>query len=143
MNKILIILILFNSVLIYSQSTNADCNDLSNGTFELYENNEKIGAIYRKGNYQIEKYLDSDKYTIAKTKFKNCSVSLKNHEIKQDIDTITWSLSYKKIKDKHYSFIGKPKYLKVTYTYTGEIKKEDNEIKNKKILKIFKGLESN
>jgi len=143
MNNIWVILFLWNNLLSYSQSTNTDCNSLNKGVFELYENNERIGTVYRIENYQIEKYLNSDKYTIAKTNLENCSFSLKSYKVKEDIDTITWSVSYEKIKKNHYSFIGKPKYLKIAYTYVGEIKKINNEIRNKKILKILNELKSN
>ncbi|MCF6297573.1 MAG: hypothetical protein L3J08_06270 [Flavobacteriaceae bacterium] len=143
MGKVLVILFVLNNLLIYPQDTNIDCNELNNGVFELYEKNEIIGVIYRKNNYQIEKYLNNDKYTIGKTKLENCTILLNSYVVKVDLDTITWSVSYRKIKKNYYSFIGKPKYLKVDYKYVGEIKKINDEIRDRKILDIFKELENN
>jgi hypothetical protein len=88
------IVLIFNCSEIY----NKECSDLRIGTFEIYEKNKKIGFFYRKNDYQIEKYLNSDKYTIAKTNLKNCSFTLKSYEINEALDTITWSILYQKTK---------------------------------------------
>ena len=136
MKSTFVILILAFSLSAFSQKK-CNCNNLKTGVFELYENDKKIGLVFRKNNYQIEKYFDSDQFTIGKIKSKKCIFSLKSNEIKKDIDSVTWSLNYKEISAKHYSFIIKPKYLNVDYSYKGEIKKISNKIKNKEVLEIF------
>lgn len=141
MKSALIILFLALSLSVFSQKKYCNCNNLKFGVFELYENDKKIGIIFRKNNYQIEKYVDNDKYIIGKIKSKKCQFLLKSNEIKKDIDSITWLLNYRRINKKHYSFIGKPKYLNVEYNYKGEIKKISNKVKNKEVLEIFKKLE--
>jgi hypothetical protein len=123
----------------FSNAQNNDlCNDLKEGVFESYEDNKKIGVLYRKGFYQIEKEVNDSTYNIAKIKSKKCLFYVNSYEIKNKLDTITWSVSYRKIKKNHYSFIGKPKYLKVDYKYVGEIKKINDKIIDSQILNIFK-----
>ena len=79
-------------------STDYGCDKLQNGSFELYEKGLKIGHLYRKNGIQIEKYLDSKDYTIAKVKSEGCAFYMKSYEVKEDLDTITWAVSYKKNK---------------------------------------------
>lgn len=109
MSKLFLITFLLTSPLVNSEKNSiTDCEDLKTGSFELYDNSLKIGTIYRKGKFQIEKYLKNDNYTIAKVNIKDCLFYLKKYEIKEELDTITWSVDYKKIKKNHYSFIGRP-----------------------------------
>lgn len=134
-----LILILISSINCYSQNKNSDCEELKNGTFEIYENGEKVGIVYRKGNIQIEKYPNKEELNFVKLKYNNCNITYNSYEIKQELDTITWSVNYNKIKKFKYKFIAKPKYLNISYTSEGEIIKLSNEIK-KEILKIYSEL---
>lgn len=125
-NRILV-LILIIPLFIFSQDE-GNCKALKYGSFELYENGKKIGNVYRKDNLQIEKYFDKDTYTFVKIKPNNCEFYFNAYEVKKDLDTITWSVSYKKIKKNHYSFIGKPVYLNIDYVYQGELIKIEDKI---------------
>jgi hypothetical protein len=120
-------LILIIPLFIFSQDDES-CNGLKYGSFELYENGKKIGNIFRKDNLQIEKYFDKDTYTFVKIKPSNCEFYFNAYEVKNELDTITWFVSYKKIKKDHYSFIGKPVYLNIDYVYQGELVKIADEI---------------
>ncbi|MGV6844835.1 MAG: hypothetical protein ACWA42_01750 [Lutibacter sp.] len=139
MRKIYIILFLLTPLFIYSQKVDYSCNDLKNGVFELYKADKKIGVIYRKDEYQIEKYFNNKTTTIAKIRHYGCKFHFNAYKISTDLDTITWSVSYKKIKEGQYSFVGKPTYLKIDYTYEGKIVKIKNKI-NSEILNIFDNL---
>lgn len=132
-------LVLFLLLTMFNSNAQNDClcDDLKEGFFESYEHNKKVGVLYRKGLYQIEKGVKDSIYNIAKVKSKKCMFYIKSYEIKNELDTITWTVSYKKIKKNHYSFIGNPKYLKVDYKYVGEIRKIKDEIKDSEILDIF------
>lgn len=135
--KIIILLLITFSTNACSQNKNNNCDDIKYGTFELYEKGSIIGTIYRKGNYQIEKYLDRPEYTIVKLKSKKCLYYYNSYEINQDLDTLTWSVQYKNIKRNHYSFIGKPTYLtSLNYSYSGKLVKISKKI-DKKILDVF------
>ena len=136
MGSISLVLILIIPLFIFSQDK-GNCNGLKYGSFELYENGKKIGNVFRKNNLQIEKYFDKDTYTFVKIKPKNnCEFYFNAYEIKKDLDTITWSVSYKKIKKNHYSFTGKPTYLNIDYVYQGELIKIENEI-SEEVEEIF------
>ena len=142
MRSRIIVLILIVPMYIFSQDIE-NCNGLKYGSFELYENGKKIGNIFRKDNLQLVKYFDKNTYTLVKIKPSNCEFYFNAYEVKNELDTITWFVSYKKIKKDHYSFTGEPKYLKIDYKYNGEIKKINDEIRDRKILDIFKELKSN
>lgn len=139
MKQILLILILIFSINCYSQNKNSDCEELKNGTFEIYENGEKVGIVYRKENIQIEKYPNKKKFNFVKLKYDNCNITFNSYEIKQELDTITWSVNYNKINKVKYKYIVKPKYLNISYTSKGEIIKVSNKIK-KEILEIYSDL---
>lgn len=134
----LIILILL-PFLSFSQSI--DCDDLKYGVFEVHENNKKVGLIYRKGDFQLEDYLDGKELSKVKIKEKNCLFYIKSLKIKNDLDTITMVVLYNKIKKGCYTFWAKPRYLDINYEYSGKIKKVSNHM-DSEILKIFKELES-
>jgi hypothetical protein len=137
--RILVILILIPFYL-FSQNENDFCEDLEKGTFELYKKGEKIGFIYRKNEYQIEEYLNEEGYTIAKIKQNECLFRIKAHIIEDELDTITWAVSYQNIGEDKYSFEGKPAYLDIDYVYKGSIVKL-GDVVNEKILIIFANLE--
>ena len=92
-----------------------DCSSLEEGSFEIYENDSMVGHIYRKRGWQIEKYLNGQGQMIATIKSEGCLFYMKSYRVKEDLDTITWAVSYKKIANNHYSFVGSPKYLKIDY----------------------------
>ncbi len=123
---------------IYSQSCENDT--LDNGVFEVYENDKKIGVIYRKNNFQIEKSTSSSQYTIARFKKEKCVFYLKSYEINDDLDTITWSVKYNRIKQNYYSFIGRPAYLGINYSLEGSVLKTSDEINDVDIMKTFNKL---
>lgn len=123
----------------YAQNKNSDCSELKNGTFEIFENGEKVGTIYRKGNIQIEKYTNREKLSFVKLKYNDCDITFNAFEIKEEIDTITWSVTYTKIKEGEYKYLGKPKFLDISYTNEGEIVKTSNDLKSE-ILQVFSDL---
>ena len=139
MNKSLLIIVLIFSINSYSQNKNLECEELKNGTFEIYENGEKFGVVYRKGNIQIEKYPNKEELNFVKLRYDNCNITFNSYEIKQELDTITWSVNYNKIKKSKYKFIAKPKYLNISYSSEGVILKVSNKIK-KEILEIYSDL---
>jgi hypothetical protein len=133
---ILLILLPFTGL-----AQNKDCADLKHGVFEVHENNETVGQIYRKGNYQLEDYLDGKKFKIAKIREENCLFYINSLEIESDLDTVTMFTRYDKIKDGHYAFLAKPIYLDIDYEYRGKIKKISDDIAPD-VLKVFEKLES-
>ena len=123
----------------FCQSTG--CEELKYGVFDVYENNEKVGRIYRNGDYQLEDYLDGKKLKTAKIREENCSFYINSLEIKTDLDTITMFTTYIRIREGYYTFLAKPKYLDIDYEYHGSIKKVGNEIEPK-IIKAFERLKN-
>jgi hypothetical protein len=139
--KIIIgIFLLLNFSITYSQNNKCNCKNLKKGVFEIYEKGEKIGRVYRKGNYQLEDYFNGKDLSKVRINNKNCIFYLKSYTVKEDIDTLTMLIKYKKIKNNHYSFTGKTAYLKNGYRYNGEIKKIRNRL-DKNILTLFIKLE--
>lgn len=138
MIKIYFLLVFF---LIVSTSYLCPCVNLKKGSFAIYENGIKVGHIYRKQNLQIEKYLDSTEDIVTSIKSEGCLFYMKSYHITEDLDTITWAVTYEEIGNNHYSYVGKPRYLEVDYNHHGEIKKISNKIE-KDILDIFKMFES-
>ncbi len=128
MNKILLIITLIFSLNNYSQNKNIDCENLVNGTFEIFDKGKKIATIYRKYNFQIEKYINQEKLTFGKFKYNKCTYSLNSLVIKEKLDTLTWLINYKKIKNKHYKYVASPKYLKIAYKDEADIIKIDDKV---------------
>lgn len=124
-----------------SCAQNVSCEDLKYGVYEVYENNEKVGVIYRKDNLQLEDYLDGNELSPTKLREKDCYFYINSFEIREAIDTVTMFVEYKEIKRNHYTFLAKPKYLNLDYEYKGEIKKISNDIEPD-VLKVFKKLEN-
>lgn len=141
MKRIIGLLLLIFSSNMHSQINN--CKILKKGVFEIYENGEKIGRIYRKENYQLEDYFDGKDLSKVRIKTDKCKLYFNSYEIENDLDTITWVASYTKKERNLYSFNAKPLYLKIGYTYVGEIKKINDKIRDKQVLVIFKELENN
>lgn len=137
--KFIAILILIPFYL-FSQNENNLCEDLKNGTFELYKDEIKIGFIYRKNGFQIEKYINKGGYTIVKIKQNECVIQMNAYLIETQLDTVTITTSYLNIKQGHYTFEGKPTYLDIDYIYKGSLVKI-GDIVNEKILRIFEDLE--
>jgi len=142
MKKNIGLLLLIISSNIYSQGNNDSCKSLKKGVFEIYENGEKIGKVYRKENYQLEDYFNGKGLSKVRIKSDKCKLYFNSYKIEKDLDTITWVASYTKKERNLYSFIAKPLYLKIGYTYVGEIKKINDKIRDKKVLEIFKALEN-
>lgn len=136
MSKMLVILTIFCSVKIFSQN---NCSGLERGVFELYEEGIKIGLIYRKNGIQLESYENHpQQYTKAVYKRKgNCSYYLKSYEIKKDIDTITWEVSFTKLENDSFSFVGTPAFIKSGYSYGGKLIKISNRIEDMNIRKLL------
>lgn len=139
--KLLLIILLIISMNNYSQNKESECSELKNGTFEIFENGEKVGTIYRKDNIQIEKYPNREKLSFVKLKYNNCNITFNAFEIKKELDTITWSVTYTKIKKGEFKYIGKPKFLNISYMNEGEIVKTSNNL-NSEILQVFCGLKT-
>ena len=117
------------------------CLPLKSGTFEIYENDEKVGLVYRKGAFQLEDYLDGRELTVTKIRERDCTFYIRVAEAKEALDTVTMFVTYDKIKKGYYSFLAKPAYLKMDYEYRGEIRKIDKGIKPE-VLKVFERLEN-
>ena len=138
--KIIVFVLFVLIPLTINSQESGDCNELKFGVFEIYENEEKIGIIFRNDKYQIEKYPNTEELTIGKIKSDKCKFYIKSYKVKNDLDTITWVASYKK-EQNYYSFEAKPLYLKISYKYEGRIMKVSNEITDKRILNTFLELE--
>lgn len=139
--RVISLLLIAFSISACFQNVNKKCDDLEYGTFDLYEKGEVTGKIFRKGNYQIEKYLNDSDYTIVKIKKNNCQYFFNTYIIRQEIDTITLSVQYTNIANGHYKFECKPAYLtNINYSYEGSIVKISNSIDNE-IIKIFDTLD--
>ena len=83
------------------------------GTFELYENNHKVGVIYRKGKYQIEKYPTKKNLTKAKIEWiDNRTLLIKGAEKdKKGVDTITWKIQYELKNTNQFIYRIKAAYI--------------------------------
>ncbi|TXN36889.1 hypothetical protein FVB32_00970 [Flagellimonas hymeniacidonis] len=141
LSKIQFAVCLIVSMSIVSCAQDKSCHELKYGVFEIYENDEKVGLIYRKDNFQLEDYLNGKKLKPTRLKEKDCLFYINSIEVKQSLDTVTMLVSYDKIKKNHYTFLAKPKYLDLDYKYEGEIKKVDNDI-GSDILRLFEELEN-
>lgn len=138
--KVLIIFCLIFMFFDLKKETEGTCADISEGSFDLFEEGKNIGSIYRIGKYQIEKYNNQQDYRIVEIKQQNCLFYMKKHRREQALDTITWSVVYTKHDKGIYSFIATPTYLKVNYLYEGVIKKTSIKV-DKKVLKIYEKLD--
>ncbi len=135
MKYILVIISLIAASNSFSQGE-VDCKSLKSGVFEIHDKGQKILRIYRQNNFQIEYYPEENFLNILKIKSKKCNYYFKRYEIRNDLDTITWIVSYTKNKN-FYNYIAKPLYLKIDYKYEGIIKKVSDTIYNRKILNTF------
>ena len=142
MNSIILFFHLLNLVLNSSFQLNQNCFELKSGEFDVFENDKKIGVIYRKGNYQIEKYLNSDELNFVKIKSNSCTYLYKSYFVKDDIDTLTWEVTYTKIEDGVFNFQAKPININIKYNYFGFISKRSSKLPQE-ILNTFDELETN
>lgn len=142
MSKIFLSFLVFVLFISSNNQQNCNCNNLKEGKFESYEGVKKVGFLYRKGNFQLEKDFKSDQYSIAKIKSDNCLFIMNSYEVKNSIDTITWSINYKKSDKNRYSFIVKPFYLDTNYSMEGYVIKVSNKIEDDEVLKILEKLNS-
>jgi len=136
MRKEITFLLFLTTITSYAQNKSS-CNDLREGVFETYEKNIRVGILYRKGSYQIERGINDSVFNITKIKSNNCLFYLNSYEIKNEIDTITWSVHYKKIEKENYAFTIKPTYLNVDYIIKGRVVKIRNSINEDEVDKIF------
>jgi len=141
LSKIQFIIFLFVAIPCIGFAQDKSCDELKYGVYEVYENDKKVGLIYRNGNFQLEDYLDGKKLKPTRLKEKDCFFYIRSYDVKEDLDTITWAVSYKEISTNYYSFVGKPKYLEIDYSHRGEIKKISNDIEPD-VLKVFEQLEN-
>lgn len=65
---------------------------------------------------------------VVTIKSEGCLFYMNSYRVKEDLDTITWTVSYTKIANNHYSYVGSPKYLNIDYKHYGEIKKISDDI---------------
>lgn len=140
MNKIF----LFCIFLLFIECTvkqDCSCDELREGKFESYEEGEKVGIFYRKGNFQLERDIYSDSIKIVRIKPNNCNYLMNSYKINDTFDTITWSLNYKKIKKRTYSFTMTPTYLKTSFSVKGSTVKVSSKIESKKVLELFEKLQ--
>jgi len=142
MSKIFSYFLIFALFISGNNQEKCCCNDLKEGKFESYEGNKKVGIFYRKGNFQIERELKSNKYSIVKIKSDSCLFIMNSYEVNEELDTISFSVNYKKNKKGSYSFIMKPTYLKVPFKTRGSVIKVSDKIDNDEVLKILKKLNS-
>ena len=134
------LIFLFSMISCVGFTQDIPCDELKYGVYEIYENNEKVGVIYRKDNLQLEDYLDGKELSPTKIREKDCYFYINSFEIKEAIDTVTMVVEYEKIKKNYYTFLATPKYLDLDYEYKGEIKKVGSDIEPD-ILEIFESLE--
>jgi len=125
-------------------SQNDICKILDTGVFELYEDDKKIGSVYRKKGIQIETYKNDIDNTIARyKKIGKCAYYITSFKISNNLDTITWKVKYKSISKKEFSFEAHPAFIDLNgYFYNGKIKKTSNTIKKGKLLKRFDKLQN-
>lgn len=121
----------------YSQENK--CDMLERGVFSIYENDEEIGMIFRENGLQLEIYKDN-KNEIVKAKYRNtkgCKFLLNSYATKEDLDTITWAISYEYLDNRKFNFRAEPHYENIGYTYFGCIQKLSDTIEDETIRKIF------
>lgn len=125
----------------------SSCVSLKEGTFELMEEGESIGYLYRYKNIQAEKYFDKNVLTFAEVKWINNHVMLLRSLSRKEnsIDTITWRVDFSNsITSNRFDGVVKAAYLDtLNHKYKFTIKKIDNKIdKNIKenILQVRKNL---
>ena len=126
-NSILLILIFA-----LSNSCAQDINPIKNGTFELYENNELIGKIYRMNNFQVETY-DNENDHIARIDYKTDSTYLVQgtEKVKVGIDTVIFLNKYKMISKNEFQITAEPYNLDIDYVYKAVLKKISDEVDKK------------
>jgi hypothetical protein len=126
-NSIFLILIF-----VLSNSCAQNTNSIKNGTFELYENNELIGKIYRMNNFQVETY-DNEIDHIARIDYKTDSTYLVQgtEKVKVGIDTVIFLNKYKMISENEFQITAEPYNLDIDYVYKAVLKKINNEIDKK------------
>lgn len=102
------------------------------GTFEILENDSIVGKIFKKGNYQIEKYPDGSEL-IARIEYKSDSSCLLYgmEKDQKGIDTIVWLNKFKEIEKDRFSIQATPFNANIDYTYKGVLLKTDAGIDSK------------
>lgn len=118
-----------------SASQNLDqsiIKELNHGTFEVYDDkNNKICVVYRKNNFQLEKYRNVKKFNIVSFKPSQGIYYLKTYLPKYKADTVTYAVKYKKIDHNTYTFSANPAFLKMQFNSTGTMLKTSNDISEK------------
>ena len=129
MEKVSVLLLLLLLILSCGNK-NTICNQLSEGTFNLYENSQLIGQLFRKNNVQIEKYPNKKSYIIGKFKYiSECQLHIKHYYIEEPIDTITWLVSYIPLADDTFEINAKPAFIStLNYTYKAKMVKISHTI---------------
>jgi hypothetical protein len=127
--KNFITLILF-FLLIFSCAQNT--NPIKNGTFELYENDELIGKIYRLNNFQIETYENVDDH-IARIDYKTDSTYLIRgiEKVQVGVDSIVFLNKYKMIKKNEFQITAEPYNVNLDYKYKAVLKKISDDVDEK------------
>ncbi len=121
------ILLILSLLLILECDTKND--GIKYGTFELYENDNIVGTIYRINNYQIEKYLD-DSELIARIDYKTDSTYLMSgiEETQIGIDSIVWLTTYREIDINKYKLKAVPNNVNINYKYDATLVKVDKTV---------------
>ena len=131
--------LLFIPIVSYSQSLD-DCKPLENGTFIAYEDGKEKGLFYRKDNIQIEPTTEG-KFLYSRIKnLGNCDFDVKSLYVKEDVDTITFSIKYQKPITGMIQAETKPRYVQSRFIYKTQILKVSDEI-HRDILKLFSKIE--
>ena len=127
--KKFILLILFSA---FANSCAQNTNPIEKGTFELYENDELIGKIYRINNFQIETY-ENENDLFARIEYKTDSTYLVQgiEKVKVGIDTIVFINKYKMLGKDEFQITAKPYNVDIDYVYKAVLKKISNEVDKK------------
>ena len=113
------------------------CETLKYGTFDVYQKDIKVGTFYRKDSLQVETYVGKKNTGMTKVKqiFK-CEFMLRSNWVKQDIDTVHFTVNYTVKENNEIMYEMSPTYLEKTPKLRGKIIKVSDSIKPE-ILKMF------
>jgi hypothetical protein len=138
MNKMLFFLL---SIFLSCNDRQSLCDKLTEGSFDLYEDGVFVGKLFRKNNFQIEKYADKQSYTIGKLRRINtCQFYLNHNVVKKPMDTITWLITYTPLEKDTFEISAKSAYIDtLKYIYKGKMVKINNEL-NPEINKLIEEL---
>jgi len=119
-------------LLILTISCVQNTNPIKIGTFEIYEEDELIGKIYRLNNFQIETY-DNETDQIARIDYKTDSTYLVQgiEKVKVGVDTVVFLNKYKMIGENEFQITAEPYNVNIDYVYKAVLKKINSGVDEK------------